>query len=118
MNPAPRPPSPSAREATQRALRRENTEQLSTRDTRILGLNGMDFKDEQARLDSFYGNAAIAEAENNPLSTKTSAPPRPSRQLGRMSSGRPVVCFLINKVATFFILIIFPFFGGLDEPSG
>ena len=91
MNPAPRPPSPSAREATQRALRRENTEQLSTRDTRILGLNVMD---EQARLDSFYGNAAIVEAESNPSSPKTSAPPRPSRQLGRMSSGRPVVCFL------------------------
>ncbi|KAG6810375.1 hypothetical protein H0H92_012109 [Tricholoma furcatifolium] len=36
MNPAPRPPSPTARAATQKALRRENTNQLSTRDARIL----------------------------------------------------------------------------------
>ncbi|KAG1726811.1 uncharacterized protein EDB91DRAFT_55882 [Suillus paluster] len=33
MNPAPRPPSPSARDATQKALRRENPNQLSSRDT-------------------------------------------------------------------------------------
>jgi hypothetical protein len=38
MNPAPRPPSPSAREATQRALRRDNTEELSTQDRKTLGL--------------------------------------------------------------------------------
>ena len=94
MNPAPRPPSPSAREATQRALRRENTEQLSTQNTCVLGLNVMDLKDEQARLDSFYGNEAIAEGESKSSSPKTSAPPRPSRQLGRVSSGRTVVCFL------------------------
>ena len=36
MNPAPRPPSPTQRAATQKALRRENPNQLSTRDARIL----------------------------------------------------------------------------------
>jgi len=36
MNPAPRPPSPSARDATQKALRRENPHQLSGRDARVL----------------------------------------------------------------------------------
>ena len=103
MNPAPRPPSPSAREATQRALRRENTEQLSTRDTRVLGLNVEDFRDERTRLDSFFGNAATVEGESNPSSPKTSAPPRPSRQLGRMNSGGTVVCFAIKVVFTVFL---------------
>lgn len=93
MNPAPRPPSPSAREATQRALRRENTEQLSTRDTRVLmGLNVMD---ERARLDTFFNNEGIAEADSSPSTpARVSAPPRPSRQLGRMNSERAVVCFI------------------------
>ncbi|KAF8900318.1 hypothetical protein CPB85DRAFT_1439599 [Mucidula mucida] len=36
MNPAPRPPSPTAREATQKALRRDNPNQLSSRDARVL----------------------------------------------------------------------------------
>ena len=36
MNPSPRPPSPTQRAATQKALRRENPNQLSTRDARIL----------------------------------------------------------------------------------
>ena len=36
MNPAPRPPSPTQRDATQKALRRENPNQLSSRDARIL----------------------------------------------------------------------------------
>ena len=97
MNPAPRPPSPSARAATQRALRRENTEQLSTRDTRVLGLNATDVKDERAGLDSFSSNAATVEGENNLSSPKAPAPPRPSRP-GRMSLGRTVVCFLTKSL--------------------
>ena len=103
MNPAPRPPSPSARAATQRALRRDNTEQLSTRDTRILGLNVTDVNDERTRLDSFYSNAAVANRESNP----PSAPPRPSRQLGRLSTGRTVVCLLTEIAALKKILITF-----------
>ncbi|KAJ7847871.1 hypothetical protein B0H13DRAFT_2091141 [Mycena leptocephala] len=57
MNPAPRPPSPTARAATQRAMRRENTDQPSTRDARVLMLTGFATndappKEERARLDS------------------------------------------------------------------
>ncbi|KAF8165856.1 hypothetical protein B0H34DRAFT_794189 [Crassisporium funariophilum] len=94
MNPAPRPPSPSARDATQKALRRENTDQLSTRDTRILmGLNVTDGRDERARLDSFFSNEAVASKEaaySSPPTTprRGSAPPRPSREMRRSSSVR------------------------------
>lgn len=65
MNPAPRPPSPTARAATQKALRRENPNQLSTRDAQILmGLssssnNTADGKDGRIRLDSFFTNRDI-----------------------------------------------------------
>jgi hypothetical protein len=95
MNPAPRPPSPSAREATQRALRRDNTEQLSTRDTRILmGFNIDETKDEQARLDGSEEAAAMADisptSPTSPTRTSVSPPPRPSK-LGRMNSGRAVL---------------------------
>lgn len=104
MNPAPRPPSPSSREAIQMALKRENTEQLTKRDTLILGLNATDVKYGVARMNSVSSKAAIAEGEGNPSSLKGSTPPRPSRQLpvGRMSSVRSVVCFLIDKVSIFF----------------
>lgn len=96
MNPTPRPPSPSAREAIQKASLRANTEQPSKRDTLILGLNVTDVKDGLARLNSFSSNAATVKGESNPSSPKGFAPPRPSR-LGRMNSVRSVVCFLILK---------------------
>lgn len=59
MNPAPRPPSPTEREAAQRASRRENPNQLSSRDARILmGLpeNGPPPRDpaDQHRMNSFF----------------------------------------------------------------
>jgi len=59
MNPAPRPPSPSEREAAQRASRRENPNQLSSRDARILmGLpeNGPPPRSpaDQYRMNSFF----------------------------------------------------------------
>ncbi|TFK69427.1 hypothetical protein BDN72DRAFT_614262 [Pluteus cervinus] len=85
MNPAPRPPSPTARDATQKALRRENPNQLSSRDARVLmGLpsNG-DAKDDRARLDSFFGEPPkVIESPAGP------APPRPSREMRRLSSQR------------------------------
>lgn len=54
MNPAPRPPSPTARDATQKAMRRENPNQLSGRDARILmGLpSDADGKEERSYSDS------------------------------------------------------------------
>ncbi|KAG8738831.1 polar growth protein [Ceratobasidium sp. 414] len=59
MNPAPRPPSPSERAAAQRAARRDNPNQLSSRDARILmGLpeDGPAPRDpvEQHRMNSFF----------------------------------------------------------------
>jgi hypothetical protein len=107
MNPAPRPPSPSAREAIQMALRRGNTNKLSKRDTLILGLNAADVKDGRARMDSFSSKAAIVEGESNPSSPKGSAPPRPSRQLGRMNSVRSMVCSLIEEVSIIFSHYLF-----------
>jgi hypothetical protein len=69
--------SSSIREATQRGLRQDNTEQLSTRDTRVLmGFNINKAKDEQVRWDG--SEEATAKADISPTSlTRTSAPPPP-----------------------------------------
>ncbi|EJD52366.1 hypothetical protein AURDEDRAFT_55328, partial [Auricularia subglabra TFB-10046 SS5] len=77
MNPAPRPPSPGAREATQRAMRRENPNQLSSRDARVLmGLpnNNAESSAGERRLESFFDTDSIS----SPVSP--SAPPRPKRE--------------------------------------
>lgn len=85
MNPAPRPPSPTARDATQKALRRENPNQLSTRDARVLmGLPSSDAQDgERTRLDSFLIQQSISdqsEDQSKPSSIANQAPPRPTRE--------------------------------------
>ncbi|KAI1795003.1 hypothetical protein LXA43DRAFT_993043 [Ganoderma leucocontextum] len=91
MNPAPRPPSPTAREATQKALRRENPNQLSSRDAQVL-LMGMPNKNqsERTRLESFFTNDTVSTNEpDSPVARKTvspKAPPRPSRELRRAST--------------------------------
>ncbi|KAG0697293.1 hypothetical protein DFH29DRAFT_1003838 [Suillus ampliporus] len=93
MNPAPRPPSPSARDATQKALRRENPNQLSSRDARVLmGLPSPDANDaqdiERTRLDSFFTQQPVssqAEDESNAASVTNEAPPRPTREARRQS---------------------------------
>ncbi|KAJ8455127.1 hypothetical protein ONZ45_g19042 [Pleurotus djamor] len=89
MNPAPRPPSPTARDATQKALRREDPNKLSGRDALVLGLppNG-DTKDERTKLESFFSdrdsvNGSILDTPRQP---KSPAPPRPSREGRRMST--------------------------------
>ncbi|KAI0638634.1 hypothetical protein C8Q77DRAFT_1092036 [Trametes polyzona] len=99
MNPAPRPPSPTARDATQKALRRENPEQLSSRDAQVL-LMGVPSKEngssgERARLDSFFTNDTVSTngpepfgAKNVGGAPKSPAPPRPSRELRRMSTSQ------------------------------
>jgi hypothetical protein len=87
MNPAPRPPSPGAREATQKALRRENPNQLSSRDARVLmGLPGVDNarEDNRQSLDSVFGNSPRSEGLGSPV------PPRPSRESRRTSVGRTI----------------------------
>ena len=89
MNPAPRPPSPSARDATQKALRRENPNQLSSRDARVLmGLPAppTELRDyERLRLEAFFVGDPLSNyngADLPPLSlTPTSPPPsRPARE--------------------------------------
>ncbi|KAF8204568.1 hypothetical protein BJ912DRAFT_938742 [Pholiota molesta] len=104
MNPAPRPPSPTARDATQKALRREDPNQLSSRDARVLmGLgSGADGaaaspKDaERTRLDSFFSNEAMATNGTNgangymPSTPRAAAPPRPSREMRRSSTVRTI----------------------------
>lgn len=92
MNPAPRPPSPTARDATQKALRRENPHQLSSRDAQVL-LMGMPNKNqggERARLESFFTDDTVSTNEpDSPVARKAAsprAPPRPSRELRRAST--------------------------------
>ncbi|KIP10364.1 hypothetical protein PHLGIDRAFT_125572 [Phlebiopsis gigantea 11061_1 CR5-6] len=101
MNPSPRPPSPTARAATQRAHRRDNPNQLSSRDAQILmGMGGKDTpatngERERARLDSFFTNdAASTTAPSQLRTTKATssspkppaAPPRPTREIRRKFS--------------------------------
>lgn len=76
MSPAPRPPSPTQRDATQRASRRENVNQLTPRDASVLmSLDG--------GLDSGHKRRVSG------LGVPAAPPPRPSRELRRPS--RPSV---------------------------
>ncbi|KAG1873618.1 hypothetical protein DFJ58DRAFT_721902 [Suillus subalutaceus] len=85
MNPAPRPPSPTARDATQKALRRENPNQLSSRDARVLmGLPSSDGNDaqdsERTHLDSFFTEQSISSQPEDEPKVANQAPPRPTRE--------------------------------------
>ncbi|KAL4256745.1 Polar growth protein [Pleurotus pulmonarius] len=88
MNPAPRPPSPTARDATQKALRRENPHQLSSRDAEVLmGLAAP--KEERTRLNSFFSeesNDINGSGLNTPTAPKSPVPPRPAREARRLST--------------------------------
>lgn len=104
MNPAPRPPSPTQRDATQKALRRENPNQLSSRDARILmglpsGQNGSEVVETSKPPEGSF-MATVIEAQSSEdsmtstttLSTvstartsSTNVPPRPSRETRRTS---------------------------------
>jgi hypothetical protein len=109
MNPAPRPPSPTQRAATQKALRRENPNQLSSRDAKILmgvpSANGNETKEtaeqSRTRLESFFSSHTVSSINDDssvmPPSTATSGgarssefgsmkPPRPSRELRRSNT--------------------------------
>ncbi|EDR12680.1 uncharacterized protein LACBIDRAFT_292707 [Laccaria bicolor S238N-H82] len=88
MNPAPRPPSPTARDATQRALRRENPNQLSSRDARVLMGLSSDMGSGQTHLDSFFAEHSVLENEQAIPTSPKSAPPRPSREMRRANSVR------------------------------
>jgi hypothetical protein len=113
MNPAPRPPSPEARDATQRASRRENPNQLSTRDAQILmGIPGQDkngkpippaqqnrqlptaFREETPGQGKGQGIPASSSMPTplSPRVVQAMAPPRPSREMRRASSTMSQVC--------------------------
>ena len=100
MNPAPRPPSPTAREATQRAMRRENTNQLSTRDAEILmslaPTTPPSSGGNRLRIESFFSELET-EAPTVPSTSPKSqaAPVRPPRELRRAPSTSDV-CGLIT----------------------
>ncbi|KAF5322385.1 hypothetical protein D9619_000742 [Psilocybe cf. subviscida] len=102
MNPAPRPPSPTARDATQKALRRENPSQLSSRDARVLmGLSENEGKEDRTRLDSFFSNETSNGQDAKPsapaIQRRTStAPPRPSREMRRADSQRTATVNVAN----------------------
>ncbi|KAI0027993.1 hypothetical protein K488DRAFT_59864 [Vararia minispora EC-137] len=101
MNPAPRPPSPTARAATQKALRRENTNQLSTRDAQVL-MGGVPLVEsgERARVESVFSTDTVASVQSvgssqsalspahlsTPGNVKPMPPSRPSRELRRITS--------------------------------
>ncbi|KAG5635290.1 hypothetical protein H0H81_011818 [Sphagnurus paluster] len=96
MSPAPRPPSPTARDATQKALRRENPNQLSSRDARILmGLpSSNDNKEDRTRLESFFDGdtlpSPVEDLGESPVivSRSPAVPSRPSREMRRQSITR------------------------------
>ncbi|KAI0301517.1 hypothetical protein B0F90DRAFT_1717728 [Multifurca ochricompacta] len=96
MNPAPRPPSPTARAATQKAMRRENTNQLSTRDAEILmGMGSVSPSQtensnngDRPRIETFF-SSELGAVSPIPLSTSSEmqAPPqRPPRELRKKAS--------------------------------
>ncbi|KAG6842982.1 hypothetical protein H0H93_002664, partial [Arthromyces matolae] len=90
MNPAPRPPSPGSRAATQKAMRRENTNQLSTRDARVLmGLPSPEGEvDERPRVTSFFANQTVPSSDEPSTPKSPIAPARPSREMRRVSNSR------------------------------
>ncbi|KAJ6520133.1 hypothetical protein C8R45DRAFT_1205159 [Mycena sanguinolenta] len=104
MNPAPRPPSPTARAATQRAMRRENTDQPSTRDARVLMLTGFVTadaapKEERARLESFFSTEPAPGAVPGTPQSAT-APARPARRMSSQQAPTPVDDGLIEWANT------------------
>jgi len=87
MNPAPRPPSPNARAATQRAMKRENPNQLSTRDAEIL--MGVPSAPSQGRprVESFFNELEAVGPPSQLPSPRTQAPPvRPPREFRKKDS--------------------------------
>ena len=91
MNPAPRPPSPTARAATQRAMRRENTNQLSTRDAEILmGMPASPSPQSpngRPRVESFFNELeAVDPSDQSPSPKAHVAPVRPPREFRKKGS--------------------------------
>ncbi|KAI9462035.1 hypothetical protein F5148DRAFT_1214326 [Russula earlei] len=108
MNPAPRPPSPTARAATQRAMRRENTNQLSTRDAEILmsitptvlsgnlNANGGGRQGIESVFSKLEMESPVSPSTSPKYQTPPVRPPREMRRNTSMSEHPPVEPDLIE----------------------
>lgn len=114
MNPAPRPPSPSARAATQKAHRTKDMETLETIGVRninevphnaslvLMGLQPRTSSVERTRMEPGFSSAAagktkkIDDDDTSVMTPRTarppSAPPRPVREVNRQSLRGISVC--------------------------
>lgn len=98
MSPAPRPPSPTARAAAQKAHRLENLDQLTTRDARVLmGLPGPENGDRPGLDAVFEGFESKQTAMGIPSPAsyqqpRSPAPPRPSREMRSSITSEIVSC--------------------------
>jgi hypothetical protein len=120
MNPSPRPPSPRAREAMQRALRRENPNQLSSRDARVLMGLPVDGQQQQQQpppplYDGYHSRYGADSTAPPPQLTKTAiaaatnvanslTPPRPAREQRRNSAILQETVCLIHEVAVAWVI--------------
>jgi len=80
MNPAPRPPSPSARHATQKAMRRENPHELSTRDAQVLMGMSSTSGSPTNYMEGEDGGYDITTPPAYAQTPRTPQPPRPARK--------------------------------------
>ncbi|KAJ9114738.1 hypothetical protein QFC22_005614 [Naganishia vaughanmartiniae] len=79
---APRPPSPTSMQATQRAARRDNPNQLTARDASVL----MEFDKEKGKHMSVAPSAPLTDSRTSVSGLGYGAPPRPSREMRRPST--------------------------------
>src|ERR1700683_1757258 len=100
MSPAPRPPSPTARAAAQKAHRQENPNQLTSRDARVL-MGEMPPTESRPKLEEFF-DAKSSLDESSPMSLaspmsphtpKSPAPARPPREMRKGSVSSELVGF-------------------------
>jgi hypothetical protein len=110
MSPAPRPPSPTARAAAQKAHRQDNPNQLTTRDARVLmGLTSAEGADDgRPKLEEFFdAQSPLDEDQSGPLASpmspqnpKGSRPQRPPRSMRKGSSSSEFVSLPLHSLFT------------------
>lgn len=102
MNPAPRPPSPGARAATQRAHRQDNPypNTLTSRDAKILmGISGTGDDDSASMINASAARGRTSISQRVP---KSPPPPRPARNpsVATASGDNPAEAALIDWANT------------------
>jgi len=90
MNPAPRPPSPTARAATQRAHRQDNPNQLTSRDARVL-MSLLSTQGAEDGQPTFF-DPPLSQDEN-----KATFTPPASANLPPISSNAPQISLMSPK---------------------